>query len=399
MHVDMSMGWRILAIVGVLATMLVVTCVYLTDGQWFKALFSGRLVNPFRILWVRLKGGDPRLLLEAKSQVKKAGIRSSIADLTRLVTSLRSEQSRSVLDAASAASGAGIPVSLPWLQDAARSGLDVTRFMAAAVMMRQAGQEVELDRLAAHQKAGGDIEAVAGAVVKARSVGISLSFERAAAMQLSGRDMTEILRMSVTPESRELPEPVTAMAGDGVEVTVRARVTMQLNLDRVVGGADETTVFARARQAISAAIAATDSHRKVLENPELISQVARKASLSKDTAFFVTSVDITEIRPGENVGARMRAEKAEADLRAAQAEIARQEQELRIRRMELEARRLEDAARVSQALARDYEQGRIDAAQYERLRNADVSTRSAAPSEPENPALREIYQPPRLDLM
>lgn len=398
MHVDMSLGWRLLAIVGVLAAMVAVACMYLTDGRWLRAILSGKPVNPLRIMMLRLRGVDPRLFMEIRMAAGKAGFTISPADITRLVSGTTPDQARTVLSAALAGVRSGIPVSLAWLQDAVRAGLDVTRFLDAAVMMRQAGLEVELDRLAAHQKAGGNIQSVSDAVVKARSVGISLSFERAAAVDLSGRDVSAALRMSVTPESRELPGSITAMAGDGVEVTVRAQVTLQLNLDRVVGGADETTVFARTRQAIAAAIGAAESHRKLLENPDLISQAARKNPLSKDTAFFVTSVDITDIRPGENVGAKMRAEKAEADLRAAQAEIARQEQELRIRRMELEARRLEDAARVSQALARDYEQGRIDVVQYERLRNGDAPVVRNVAGEPENPALRELYQPPRQDL-
>ena len=210
----------------------------------------------------------------------------------------------------------------------------------AQIMGRQAGLNIGRERgmstarLEAHFLAGGDVMQVLRAIIAAHRAGIDLDFDRAAAVDLAGRDVLDAVRISVFPKVIDCPEPqrsrkttLSAVAKNGVELRVRARVTVRTNLDQLIGGATEETIIARVGQGISSAIGSARTHMEVMEKPDRISKGVLERGLDANTAFEIVSIDIAEIDVGENIGARLQTEQAEADTRMAQAraEIRRAE--------------------------------------------------------------------------
>ena len=202
----------------------------------------------------------------------------------------------------------------------------------AKIMGRQAGLSIDRHvgmstaRLEAHFLAGGDVMRVLGAIIAADRAGINVEFDRAAAIDLAGRDILDAVRASVIPRVIDCPEPqgnrqatLSAVAKNGVELLVRARVTVRTNLDQLIGGATEETIIARVCQGIVAAIGSARTHMEVLEMPERISKGVLDCGLDAHTAFEIVSIDIADVDIGENIGARLQADQAEADMRIAQA--------------------------------------------------------------------------------
>ena len=200
------------------------------------------------------------------------------------------------------------------------------------IMGRQAGLNIERDqglstaRLEAHALAGGDVMQVMRAIIAAHRAGIDLDFDRAAAVDLAGRDVLDAVRISVFPRVIDCPDPqqsgkatLSAVAKNGVELRIRARVTVRTNLDQLIGGATEETIIARVGQGIITAIGSVQTHMEVLEMPERISKGVLASGLDANTAFEIVSIDIADIDVGENIGARLQSDQAEADTRMAQA--------------------------------------------------------------------------------
>lgn len=212
--------------------------------------------------------------------------------------------------------------------------------VAAKIMGSQAGLSIDRSkgmstaRLEAHYLAGGDVMQVVRAIIAAHRAGIDLDFDRAAAVDLAGRDVLDAVRISVFPKVIDCPEPkqsrkttLSAIAQNGVELRVRARVTVRTNLDQLIGGATEETIVARVGQGIISAIGSAETHMEVMQMPDRISKSVLERGLDANTAFEIVSIDIAEIDVGENIGARLQTEQAEADTRMARAraEIRRAE--------------------------------------------------------------------------
>ncbi len=202
----------------------------------------------------------------------------------------------------------------------------------AKVMAAQAGLSIDrrhgiaTARLEAHYLAGGNVMGVIHAIIAAQRAGIDLDFDRAAAIDLAGRDVLDAVRTSVHPKVIDCPDPtrsgkktLSAIAKNGVELKIRARVTVRTNLEQLIGGATEETIIARVGEGIITSIGSAQDHLEVLENPDRISRKVLDRGLDAQTAFEIVSIDIADIDVGENIGARLQADQAEADTRVARA--------------------------------------------------------------------------------
>ena len=186
------------------------------------------------------------------------------------------------------------------------------------IKANKAGLDVNVNQLEAHYLAGGNVDRVIDALIAAHRAQIPLSFERSCAIDLAGRNVLEAVQMSVNPEVIETPV-VSAVAKDGIELKVKARVTVRANIDRLVGGAGEATIIARVGEGIVSSIGSAQSHKIVLENPDSISRVVLEKGLDAGTAFEILSIDIADIDVGKNIGAQLQMDQAEADKNIAQA--------------------------------------------------------------------------------
>lgn len=251
--------------------------------------------------------------------------------------------------------------------------------VTAKVMARQAGLNIDRDqgmstaRLEAHFLAGGDVMRVLVAIIAAHRAGIHLDFDRAAAIDLAGRDVLDAVRTSVSPKVIDCPEPqhagkstLSAVAQNGVELRVRARVTVRTNLEQLIGGATEQTIIARVGQGIVTAIGSAPTHMEVLETPDRISKGVLRRGLDANTAFEIVSIDIADIDVGENIGARLQTDQADADMRVAQAraEMRRAEaiawqQEMRAKVAESHAMLILAEAEIPAAIATALRAGQL----------------------------------------
>ncbi|MCF8018063.1 MAG: hypothetical protein CVV00_00600 [Firmicutes bacterium HGW-Firmicutes-5] len=244
----------------------------------------------------------------------------------------------------------------------------------------KANVEVDINQLESHLLAGGKVGRVVDALIAAHRAKLDLTFERAAAIDLAGRDVLEAVRMSVTPKVIETPL-VVAVAKNGIEVKALAKVTVRANLERLVGGAGEETIIARVGEGIVTTVGSSESHKEVLENPDMISERVLNKGLDSGTAFEILSIDIADIDLGKNIGARLQAEQAEADKQIAQAKaeerrvfaIAR-EQEMKALVEEMNAKVVEAQAQVPLAIAEAFRKGNIGVMDYYNLKNIQADT-------------------------
>lgn len=250
--------------------------------------------------------------------------------------------------------------------------------VTAQIMARQAGLNIDRDlgmstaRLEAHYLAGGNVMQVLRAVIAAHLAGMDLDFDRAAAIDLAGRDVLEAVRISVSPKVINCPEPnrgkttLSAVAKNGIELRIRARVTVRTNLHQLIGGATEETIIARVGQGIISTIGCAATHMEVMEMPNRISKSVLDRGLDANTAFEIVSIDIAEIDIGENIGARLQTDQAEADTRIAQAraEVRRaaaiaSQQEMKAKVAENQARLVLAEAEVPAAIAMAFRAGQL----------------------------------------
>jgi uncharacterized protein YqfA (UPF0365 family) len=260
----------------------------------------------------------------------------------------------------------------------------------------KAGLPLPIDDLEAHYLAGGNVDRVVKALISADKAGIDLGFQRAAAIDLAGRDVLEAVQVSVNPKVISTPR-VSAMAKDGIQLIAIARVTVRANINRLVGGAGEETILARVGEGIVSTIGSSDSHAKVLENPDAISKTVLAKGLVAGTAFEILSIDIADVDVGKNIGAELQTDQAEADKRVSQARAEERramavalEQENRARVEEMRARVVESEAQVPLALAEAFRNGNLGVMDYARYQNlqSDTAMRTAiaAPAEDGNGA-------------
>jgi uncharacterized protein YqfA (UPF0365 family) len=254
----------------------------------------------------------------------------------------------------------------------------------------KAGLIVEQGKLEAHFLAGGNVLKVVNALISADKANLGLNFERAAAIDLAGRDVLEAVKMSVIPKVIETPL-VAAVAKDGIQLKAIARITVRANIDRLVGGAGEATILARVGEGIVSTIGSSDSHKQVLENPDSISKSVLAKGLDSGTAFEILSIDIADVDIGQNIGAILQADQAEADLKVARAKAEERraaavalEQEMIAEVSKQRARVVEAEAEVPKAISEAFRNGRLGVMDYYNLKNiqADTEMRDAI-SKPE----------------
>lgn len=283
------------------------------------------------------------------------------------------------------AAAAGVRISLVTLVGMRLRRVPPAKIVNPLIKATKAGIDVSVNKLEAHFLAGGNVDKVINALIAAQRAAIPLEFERAAAIDLAGRDVLQAVQMSVNPKVIETPV-VAAVAKDGIELKVKARVTVRANIDRLVGGAGEETVIARVGEGIVTTIGSSNDHKDVLENPDSISKTVLNKGLDAGTAFEILSIDIADVDVGENIGARLEMDRAEADKRIAQAKaeerramaIARAE-EMKALVEEMRARVVEAEAEVPRAIAAALREGRIGVLDYYHLQNvlADTQMRQA----------------------
>ena len=265
-----------------------------------------------------------------------------------------------------AAMFSGVPVSIWALVGMRLRRVPPAEIVDALIQVRKAGIDVRADTLEAHYLAGGNVARVVAALVAADKANMDLSIQRATAIDLAGRDVLEAVKMSVNPKVIETPE-VAAVAKDGIQVKAIARVTVRTNLDRLIGGAGEETILARVGEGIVTTIGSTEHHKKVLENPDLISKVVLSKGLDSGTAFEILSIDIADVNIGKNIGAQLQTDQANADKNIAQAKAEERramavanEQEMKARISEMRARLIAMEAQVPLALAQAFREGRFE---------------------------------------
>ncbi|WP_132742905.1 flotillin-like protein FloA [Scopulibacillus darangshiensis] len=244
----------------------------------------------------------------------------------------------------------------------------------------KAGLSINTNQLESHYLAGGNVDRVVNALIAAHRANIELTFERCAAIDLAGRNVLEAVQMSVNPKVIESPF-IAGVAMDGIEVKAKARITVRANIDRLVGGAGEDTIIARVGEGVVSTIGSSDSHKKVLENPDMISQTVLTKGLDAGTAFEILSIDIADVDIGKNIGAHLQTEQAEADKNIAQAKAEErramavaQEQEMTARVEEMRAKVVEAEAEVPQAMAAALKEGNMGVMDYMNYNNIKADT-------------------------
>ncbi len=244
----------------------------------------------------------------------------------------------------------------------------------------KAGLGIDISKLEAHYLAGGDVDRVVDALIAAERAGIDLDFSRCAAIDLAGRDVREAVIISVTPKVITT-SPIAAMAKNGIQVVVTARVTVRANIDRLVGGAGEETIIARVGEGIVSTVGSSENHNQVLENPDNISKTVLAKGLDAGTAFEILSIDIADVDVGRNIGAELQMDQAEADKNIAQAKAEERramavasEQEMKARVQEMKAKVVEAEAQVPLAMAEAFKTGNLGVMDYFKMMNVQADT-------------------------
>ena len=253
-----------------------------------------------------------------------------------------------------------------------------SRIVIPLIKARKAGLDLGVNQLEAHYLAGGNVDNVVNALIASERAGIELPFEKAAAIDLAGRDVLEAVKMSVNPKVIETTN-VSAVAKDGIELLVKARVTVRADLERLVGGAGEATILARIGEGIVTTVGSAKSHKEVLENPDDISKRVLSKGLDSGTAFEILSIDIADIDVGRNIGAHLQSLQAEADKNIAQAKAEERRAMAVAKEQEMRAYVVEAEAEVPKALAYALREGKMGVMDYYELQNlkADTDMRSS----------------------
>ena len=248
------------------------------------------------------------------------------------------------------------------------------------IMGVKAGLDLSTDNLESHFLAGGNVSRVVQALIAADKASIELDFNRSAAIDLAGRDVLEAVQMSVNPKVIETPL-VAAMAKDGIQLQATSRVTVRANIDRLVGGAGAETILARVGEGIVTTIGSAQTHKSVLENPDLISKTVLAKGLDAGTAYEILSIDIADVDVGKNIGAELETDRAEADKKIAQAKAEERramefavEQEMKARVQEMRAKVVEAESKVPLAMADAFKAGNLGIMDYYRMKNIEADT-------------------------
>ena len=267
---------------------------------------------------------------------------------------------------------AGVNVGIFTLVGMRLRRVNPSQIVMPLIKANKAGLDVNVNQLEAHYLAGGDVDRVVDALIAAERASIPLTFERSAAIDLAGRDVLEAVQMSV----------ISAVAKNGIELKVRARVTVRANIDRLVGGAGEATIIARVGEGIVTTVGSSEEHTDVLENPDHISRTVLGKGLDAGTAFEILSIDIADVDVGRNIGAQLQTDQAEADKKIAQARAEERramavatEQEMRAKTQDMQAKVVEAQAEVPKALAEAFRNGNLGVMDYYNMNNIIADTK------------------------
>jgi uncharacterized protein YqfA (UPF0365 family) len=344
----------------------------------------GVIVFIVLFLWIMMVFGGPWI------QAMASKVPLGLSDLIGMW--LRKVNNRTILSAMVMTHKAGINISTNFMERHFLARGNVPVLAQALVMANQAGLEIRNDALAAHQLAGGDVNAVIRALIAAKKADIALTFNSACGIDLAGRDIVQAVNTSVDPRVIDCPKAadgkvtLDAVARDGIQVRAKARVTVRTCIERLIGGATDDTIIARVGEGIVSAIGSSDSYTQVLENPDRISKAVLAKGLDAGTAFEILSIDIADVDVGENIGAKLDIDRAnarkqvaqaDAEKRAAEARAAQAEQEARI--CEMRAKVVEAEAQIPLAMAEAFRSGNMGIMDYYRMKNiqADTSMRDA----------------------
>ena len=255
-----------------------------------------------------------------------------------------------------------------------------SRIVNPMIKATKAGLDINIDELEAHYLAGGNVNTLVDALIAAQRANIPLVFERAAAIDLAGRNVLEAVQVSVNPKVIETPN-ISAVAKNGIEVIVKARVTVRANIERLVGGAGEETIIARVGEGIVTTVGSSTAHEDVLENPDSISRTVLDKGLDSGTAFEILSIDIADVDVGRNIGAKLQMEQADADKKIAQAKAEERramavakEQEMVAEVQAMKAKVVEAESEVPLAIARALKDGNMGVMDYYNMRNVLADT-------------------------
>ncbi|RMH31305.1 MAG: UPF0365 family protein [Planctomycetota bacterium] len=281
--------------------------------------------------------------------------------------------------------------------------VDIRQIVFSRIRAVKAGMDLSTNQLETHYLAGGSVPRVVSALIAAQKARIDLNFDTACAIDLAGRDIFDAVNTSVNPKVIDCPNPsqgrntIDAVAKDGIQLKARARVTVRTNLQRLVGGATEDTVVARVGEGIVSAIGSAESHKQVLENPDRISKAVMARGLDAGTAYEILSIDIADVDVGDNIGAKLQEDQAEADKKVAQANAEKrramaiaQEQENKAKIEENRAQVVLAEAEVPRAIAEAFRSGNLGIMDYYKMKNiqADTSMRSSL-SQPPKPGQQQ----------
>jgi uncharacterized protein YqfA (UPF0365 family) len=286
-----------------------------------------------------------------------------------------------------AAKTSGVPVSMFALIGMRLRRIPPVEIVNPLINAVQADVDVSRAQLESLYLSGGNVPTVVNALIAATKANIPLDFDRARAIDLAGRNVFDAVRMSVQPRVIDCPNPsqgrqtIDAVAKDGIQLKVKARVTVRANIERLIGGATEETIIARVGQGIVTSVGSAASHKDVLESPELISQTVLNAGLDAGTAFEILSIDIADVDVGTNIGAKLQIDQADADKQIAQAKaeerralaVAR-EQEMRALEQEMRAKVVEAEADIPRAMADAFRHGNLGIMDYYRMQNIKADT-------------------------
>ena len=279
----------------------------------------------------------------------------------------------------------GVKISMAKLIGMKWRGIKVTPLVDAYISAKKAGLDISIDELESHVLARGDVIKVVNALISAHSANMELAAETARAIDLAGRDVLNAVKVSVNPKVIETPA-ISAIAKDGIELRVKARVTVRANITRLIGGAGEDTIIARIGEGIVTTVGSSESHKDVLENPDAISKTVLQKGLDSGTAYEILSIDIADIDVGRNIGAQLQMDQAEADKRIAEAKAEERramavalEQEMIAKTQEMRALVIEAESQVPKAMAEALKQGKLGVMDYYNMQNlmADTNMRNA----------------------
>ncbi|MCI7402039.1 MAG: flotillin-like protein FloA [Christensenella sp.] len=272
----------------------------------------------------------------------------------------------------------GVKISMARLIGMKWRGIKITPIVDAYIAAKKAGLDLSIDELESHVLAKGDVIKVVNALISAHSANIVLEPATARAIDLAGRDVLNAVKVSVNPKVIETP-PISAIAKDGIELRVKARVTVRANITRLIGGAGEDTIIARIGEGIVTTVGSAETHKAVLENPDIISKTVLDKGLDSGTAYEILSIDIADIDVGRNVGAQLQMDQAEADKRIAEAKAEERRAMAVALEQEMKAKVVEAESLVPKAMAKAFEEGRLGVMDYYNMQNviADTSMRNS----------------------